>query len=214
MPNIGAVLKQEIARLSRREIRGQVEATRKASAQYRRHIATLRRQIATLERQMALLQRRVGNGSAAASGSAESGSEGAPKLRFVAKGLKAQRARLGLSAVDYARLVGRSTTGNRAIRARVPHRSRSSRNCAASESAKRRRVSSSWTQNRRGGPEANDRPRPSRHVRRALNALLRKATPRPTRAAAPREWRLLVGAARLRGRALIRCRALALRALP
>jgi DNA-binding XRE family transcriptional regulator len=106
MPNIGAVLKQEIARLSRREIRGQVEATRKASAQYRRHIATLRRQIATLERQMALLQRRVGNGSAAASGSAESGSEGAPKLRFVAKGLKAQRARLGLSAVDYARLVG------------------------------------------------------------------------------------------------------------
>ena len=49
MPNIGAVLKQEIARLSRREIRGQVEATKKASAQYRRHIATLRRQIATLE---------------------------------------------------------------------------------------------------------------------------------------------------------------------
>ena len=106
MPNIGAVLKQEIARLSRREIRGQVEATRKASAQYLRHIATLRRQIATLERQMALLQRRVGNGSAAAGGSAGSTSEGAPKLRFVAKGLKAQRARLGLSAVDYARLVG------------------------------------------------------------------------------------------------------------
>jgi DNA-binding XRE family transcriptional regulator len=106
MPNIGAVLKQEIARLSRREIRGQVEATRKASAQYRRHIATLRRQIATLERQMALLQRRVGNGSAATSGSAGSASDGAPKLRFVAKGLKAQRARLGLSAVDYARLVG------------------------------------------------------------------------------------------------------------
>ena len=82
MPNIGAVLKQEIARLSRREIRGQVEATRKASAQYRRHIATLRRQIATLERQMALLQRRVGNGSAAAGGSAGSTSEGAPKLRM------------------------------------------------------------------------------------------------------------------------------------
>ena len=55
---------------------------------------------------MALLQRRVGNGSAAAGGSAGSTSEGAPKLRFVAKGLKAQRARLGLSAVDYARLVG------------------------------------------------------------------------------------------------------------
>jgi DNA-binding transcriptional regulator YiaG len=106
MPNIGAMLKQEITRLSRREIRGQVEATRKASAQYRRHIATLRRQIATLERQMALLHRRLGNGSAAAGDSAASASDAAPKLRFVAKGLKAQRARLGLSAADYARLVG------------------------------------------------------------------------------------------------------------
>ena len=59
MPNIGALLKQEIARLSRREIRGQVQATKKASSQYRRHIATLKRQVTTLERQMALLQRRV-----------------------------------------------------------------------------------------------------------------------------------------------------------
>lgn len=101
MPNIGALLKQEIARLSRREIRGQVQATKKASAQYRRHIAALRRQIGALERQVALLQRRVGNG-AASSPSAEAG----PKVRFVAKGLKSQRARLGLSAGEYAMLVG------------------------------------------------------------------------------------------------------------
>jgi DNA-binding transcriptional regulator YiaG len=102
MPNIGALLKQEIARLSRREIRGEVQATKKASAQYRRHIATLRRQIATLERQVTSLQRRVGDGRAPAS----TDGEATPKLRFVAKGLKSQRARLGLSANDYARLVG------------------------------------------------------------------------------------------------------------
>lgn len=102
MPNIGALLKQEIARLSRREIRGEVQATKKASAQYRRHIATLRRQIATLERQVASLQRRVGDGSPAT----RQESDVAPKLRFVAKGLKSQRARLGLSAGDYAKLVG------------------------------------------------------------------------------------------------------------
>ena len=70
MPNIGALLKQEIARLSRREIRAQVQATKKASSQYRRHIATLKRQVTTLERQMALLQRRVlGPGAVASSGS-------------------------------------------------------------------------------------------------------------------------------------------------
>lgn len=101
MPNIGALLKQEIGRLSRREIRGQVQATKKASAQYRRHIAGLRRQVAALERQVALLQRRVANGSS--TGSAE---PAARKIRFVAKGLKAQRARLGLSAAEYAKLVG------------------------------------------------------------------------------------------------------------
>jgi DNA-binding XRE family transcriptional regulator len=101
MPNIGALLKQEIARLSRREIRAQVNATKKASAQYRHHIAALRRQVATLERQVALLHRRGLAGSPATAAKPTS-----QKVRFVAKGLKSQRARLGLSAADYARLVG------------------------------------------------------------------------------------------------------------
>lgn len=101
MPNIGALLKQEITRLSRREIRGQVQATKKASSQYRRHIAQLKRQVAALERQMALLQRRVlGPSPAAANGSTNQ------RVRFVAKGLKSHRNRLGLSAADYGRLVG------------------------------------------------------------------------------------------------------------
>jgi len=100
MPNIGAMLKQEIARLSRREVRALTEVTRKAAAQHRRHIAALRRQVATLERQVALLQRRT-LGAAAAAPSAARG-----KQRFVAKGLKSQRARLGLSAADYGKLVG------------------------------------------------------------------------------------------------------------
>lgn len=100
MPNIGAILKQEIARLSRREIRAQVQATKKASAQYRRHIAALRRQVATLERQVGLLQRRKFDGSAPMA------SKPTGQVRFVAKGLKSQRTRLGLSAGDYARLVG------------------------------------------------------------------------------------------------------------
>ena len=100
MPNIGAVLKQEIARLSRREIRSEVEATRKASAQYRHHIAALRRQVAALEREVAILSRRVRERAPAAA------SEGQAKFRFVAKGLRSQRNRLGLSADEYARLVG------------------------------------------------------------------------------------------------------------
>lgn len=100
MPNIGAMLKQEIARLSRREIRGEVQATKKASAQYRRHIAALRRQVGALERQVSLLKRHVANGAGTTA------EERTPKLRFVAKGLRSQRTRLGLSAGEYAQLVG------------------------------------------------------------------------------------------------------------
>jgi len=101
MPNIGAMLKQEIARLSRREVRSVTETTRKAAAQHRRHIAALRRQVAKLERQVAVLQRQRLGASPAASAAASG-----QKMRFVAKGLKSQRSRLGLSAADYGRLVG------------------------------------------------------------------------------------------------------------
>src|SRR5215218_9738906 len=100
MADIGSLLKQEIARLSRREIRSQIQATKKASAQYRRNIAALKRQIATLERQMALVSRRALATPATPSAS------GDQKLRFVAKGLKAHRARLGLSAAEVGKLVG------------------------------------------------------------------------------------------------------------
>jgi DNA-binding transcriptional regulator YiaG len=101
MPNIGTLLKQEIMRLSRREIRAQLQVTRKASAQSRGHIATLKRQVATLERQLALMQRQGPAKSPAAPDNAA-----ATKLRFVAKGLKSHRRRLDLSAADYGRLAG------------------------------------------------------------------------------------------------------------
>ena len=101
MPNIGAVLKQEVVRLSRREVRAQVQTTKKASAQYRRDIAALKRGVEALKRQVGLLQRRVLGGPRAIA--AESTTR---KVRFVAKGLRSQRNRVGLSADDYARLVG------------------------------------------------------------------------------------------------------------
>ena len=103
MPNIGSLLRDEIVRLARRETRGQVAVARKATAQHRRDIAALKRQVATLERQVKLLSRRSRGAGAAPAASAS-----ATKLRFVAKGLRSHRARLGLSAGDFGRLVGAS----------------------------------------------------------------------------------------------------------
>jgi DNA-binding XRE family transcriptional regulator len=103
MPNIGTVLREEITRLSRKETRGQIDPTRKATTQHRKDIAALKRQVADLERQVKLLARRS---SAAAAVVGASRAAGGPKVRFVAKGLKSQRERLGLSAGDFGRLVG------------------------------------------------------------------------------------------------------------
>src|SRR3954469_7148211 len=100
MPNIGALLKEEIVRLSRKEVRTQVEATKKASTQYRHHIAALKRQGSDLEGRVALLTRRMLVKAPAPADTP------AHKMRFVAKGLRSQRSRLGLSAADYGRLVG------------------------------------------------------------------------------------------------------------
>lgn len=101
MPNIGAVLKQEISRLARKEIRGQVGTTKKASASHRRDIAALKRQVAALERMVATLAKRP----AAAVPAAAIADDG-HRTRFSAKGLKSHRAKLGLSAGDYGKLVG------------------------------------------------------------------------------------------------------------
>jgi ribosome-binding protein aMBF1 (putative translation factor) len=101
MPNIGTVLKAEISRLSRKESRSQIDATKKAAAQHRRDIATLKRQVTQLERQVRLLARRTLGAIPAASGDAPE-----KRVRFVAKGLRTQRGKLGLSAAQFGALIG------------------------------------------------------------------------------------------------------------
>jgi DNA-binding transcriptional regulator YiaG len=101
MANIGIVLKEEISRLSRREVRTHVKATKNATAQHRRHIAALKRQVTKLVRQVSLLEQRVLRAPPVAPVDSTT-----KRMRFVAKGLRSQRDRLGLSAADYGRLVG------------------------------------------------------------------------------------------------------------
>ena len=101
MPNLGTMLKSEISRLARRELRGQVNGMKKASAQYRRNIAALKRQVAKLEREVSLLQGKVLAGPVDAPKEAT-----ARQVRFAPKAVRSQRERLGLSAADYGKLVG------------------------------------------------------------------------------------------------------------
>ena len=52
MTNIAQMLKSEISRVARREIRHEIEGLRKASAQQRSAIAALRREVAALQKQL------------------------------------------------------------------------------------------------------------------------------------------------------------------
>lgn len=101
MPNIASILKAEISRVARKEVRGEIQSLKKAAASYRSDIAQLKRRAQALERQVKHLGK--GRGRAAA---AEADGEEGPHLRFSAKGLASQRRRLGLSAEACGALIG------------------------------------------------------------------------------------------------------------
>jgi DNA-binding transcriptional regulator YiaG len=102
MPNIAALLKDEIARIARKEVRAQTEDVRKASAQSRSHIASLRRRIDELEREL----KRVRKGAPRAEPAGAEDEEGGTPRRFSPTRLASQRKKLGLSAADFAALLG------------------------------------------------------------------------------------------------------------
>lgn len=101
MANIVGVLRKEILRLARKEVRKQTDALKRASVQYRKDIAELKRRCADLQRRLAPLEKHMLR--SAPMQVAETEADG---VRFTAKGLRSQRKRLALSAADYGKLVG------------------------------------------------------------------------------------------------------------
>ena len=101
MPNLAAVMKDEIRRLARKEIKAETANAKRSLAQHRKDITELKRQVRDLTREVTYLRRqerkRVGTASA---------SETAVTPRFSPGWVEAHRDRLQLSAADYGELVG------------------------------------------------------------------------------------------------------------
>jgi DNA-binding transcriptional regulator YiaG len=104
MPNVASVLKSEISRVARKEVRGETVALKKAVSAYRTEIAALKRRANAVEQ----LLRRLSNGQSKVSANSEVHQE-LGKFRFSAKGLASQRQRLGLSAEQCGLLLGASS---------------------------------------------------------------------------------------------------------
>lgn len=100
MSDIAGLLKSEITRLSKKAIRTYVAPIRATTSAHRRDIAALKRQVAALEREVTKLRKGF------AQTSERSEPEPGRRPRFVAKGLKSLRNKLGLSAEQFGMLVG------------------------------------------------------------------------------------------------------------
>lgn len=104
MPNIASILKSEIARIVRKELRSEFQATKKAVSAHRSQIAELKRQVKSLEQQLKKASR--GERKAGASRQTEQAEQAEnTTIRFSAKGLASQRKRLGLSVAATAKLL-------------------------------------------------------------------------------------------------------------
>jgi len=101
MPDIATVLRNEISRLARKEVRQHVEPLRKSVTAMRRKLSGAQREIDDLQNKVKALEEQ-----AARQLTAPPGSPPKETIRFSPKWVAADRKRLGLSADDYGRLIG------------------------------------------------------------------------------------------------------------
>ena len=93
-----SILKAEIVRVARKEIKAETAALKSASAKYRSDIAALKRQVAALQKELKRASKRPNR--------SEERETPEARHRFSAKGLVSQRKRLGLSAEALGKLIG------------------------------------------------------------------------------------------------------------
>lgn len=104
MPNLATVLRDEIRRLARKEVKALTSNTRRAVAGYRREIARLKRLLGDQHRKLSLLEQLEKKRLAQGEGSLPSQEQ--TNARFSRRSVRAQRKRLKLSAEQFARLLG------------------------------------------------------------------------------------------------------------
>ena len=104
MSELTKVLRTEISRLAKKEARGLVEPARKSSSAAKRELVALKRRVAGLERALSILKKSTRNPAAAFKPVGP-----ARAIRFTARGVRAQRDRLGMSAEDFGKLLGVSS---------------------------------------------------------------------------------------------------------
>lgn len=104
MPNLSSLLKAEISRISRKEIKASVKSVKNSNADLKKNIADLKKRVLALESQIKKLQPLF-----PAQEKADVSQEAMKKASFSSRNIKALRTRLGISQGDFAKLLGVSS---------------------------------------------------------------------------------------------------------
>ena len=105
MPNIANMLKAEIARVSRKEIKTAIDPVRKAATKLRSDVAELKRQVTALEKENKRLRGAL-DGANITSPKQVQDQSASDKGWISGKGVKSLRSRLKLSQAEFAKLAG------------------------------------------------------------------------------------------------------------
>lgn len=106
MANMAQLLKEEIRRIARREVKAQTAKLKRDVVKVKKTNVVLRRVVAQLKKDNELLMSSEKRRQAVP---ATVVPEDAKSARITAKGIRAMRRKLGLSQADFAKLVGVST---------------------------------------------------------------------------------------------------------
>jgi len=106
MANVAKVLKDEIARISRKETKSAILRVGKSHTSLKRTVADLKKRVVSLEKEN---KRLVAEAKKHKASSDLQPVEEAGKARFSAKGIRSLRSKLGLTQADFAKLVGTTT---------------------------------------------------------------------------------------------------------
>ena len=104
MPDVARVLKEEVQRLAKRQVKAGLAPLKRDTVRLKKHVADLRCELTALTRTSRDLLARVT--AVVATKKTEVATERAAKLRPTSKGLVRLRRRLDLTQVEFGRLMG------------------------------------------------------------------------------------------------------------
>jgi DNA-binding transcriptional regulator YiaG len=107
MTSLITSLKSEITRVARKELKGELQSLRKVTTAHRSEIAALKRMVKSLAAELKVIKRTsrpLGKAPASAEASAKPS-----RIRFTAERFAALRAKLGLTQVEMAKVLGASS---------------------------------------------------------------------------------------------------------